>query len=126
MNNGLRWVGCDIHSLSPAEAEIWITAGTERVTATTEIRGRLVGPHCLYATTVEVAYPIRPIPHPPESLPTLTRRVIIPEPSLWDPQSPFIYRAAVELWQDGSRCDRAEFDFGLRARAVNSRGLTWN
>jgi hypothetical protein len=126
MNNGLRWVGCDSHTLSPTEAEIWITAGTEHLTATTEIRGHLVGPHCLYATTVEVAYPIRPIPHPPENLPPLTRRVIIPEPSLWDPQSPFVYRAVVELWQDGSRRDRAEFDFGLRARAVTSRGLTWN
>src|SRR5206468_2968618 len=48
--------------LDPASSELWVTVRVDRRTPTTEVRGRLTGPRCPYATTVEVAYPLRPLP----------------------------------------------------------------
>lgn len=114
MSNRLRQVTAEVRRLSPAEAEVWIVIDAEQVTPTTEVRGRLMGPRRAGATTVEVAYPLRPFPRLPDGVPPLTRRVVIPDPSLWEPEQPFLYRVIVELWQDGQRCDQAEFDCGLR------------
>jgi len=168
MKNQLHEVQAQTHSLSPAAAEIWITAVTERVTPATEIRGRLMGPQSLYASTVEVAYALRacdenpspnpspkrrggpdsrfcpplrfgeglgegfssqalsPFPREPHGMPPLTRRVIIPEPSFWDPQTPLLYRAVIELWEDGERCDQAQFDLGLRTLDGGKDHKYWN
>ena len=67
----------------PAETEIHLVA-PEPVTA------RLLGPRCRFASTVEVAYWFRPAPGLPGTL-----RAIVPEPTLWDPESPFLYEAIV-------------------------------
>ena len=84
--------------LDPAKAELWIQVQVARRSATTEVRGRLVGPRCQGATTVEVAYPLRPLPRTQEEAEnTLTRQVIIPEPSFWDTENPFFYEVIVEL-----------------------------
>jgi hypothetical protein len=114
MSNKLGPVTAQVRRLSPAEAEVWLLIEAERVTPATEVRGRFVGPRCPGVTTVEVAYPLRPFPRPPEGVPPLSRRVVIPDPSLWEPGQPFVYRAVVELWQDGECADRREFDCGLR------------
>jgi hypothetical protein len=73
-----------------------------------------VGPHCPGASTVEVAYALRPFPQLPEGVPPLSRCVIIPEPSLWEPGQTYSYQAIVELWEGGRLCDRAQFEYGLR------------
>jgi hypothetical protein len=114
MSNGLRQVTARVRRLSAVEAEVWLLIEAERVTPTTEVRGRLVGPRCPGVTTVEVAYPLRPFARHPAGVPLLSRRVVIPDPSLWEPQHPFVYRAVVELWEGGERCDLREFDYGLR------------
>jgi hypothetical protein len=117
MSNRLRQVQAVIHSLSPAEVEVWIVIDAEEVTPTTEVRGKLVGPRCMNLTTVEVAYPLRPFSRHPDRMPPLTRRVIIPEPSLWEPQHRMVYSVSVELWQDGRCCDHTDFNCGLRMAA---------
>ncbi len=114
MSNKLRQVTPQLHRLSAVEAEVWLVVEAERVTPTTEVRGRLVGPRCPGVSTIEVAYPLRSFPRHPEGVAPLSRRVVIPDPSLWDPERPYVYRAVVELWEDGQACDRAEFDYGLR------------
>jgi hypothetical protein len=53
-------------------------------------------------------------------------RVVIPEASLWEPQSPFLYEGPVELWQDGVRCDWAVVRHGFRAISLGPRGLRLN
>lgn len=112
-------------SLSPAEAEVWVLADAEAVTPATELRGRLVGPTCPYSTTIEVAYPLRPLskPGPP---PLLARRVNVPEPSFWDPVAPFLYHGVVELWQDGQCHDRRTFRHGFRNARVENGNVVWN
>jgi hypothetical protein len=115
------------HSLDPARAEVRITVTPLHRTPTTEVRGRLMGPSCAYASTVEVAYPLTPLRDPqPAAAGTVQRRVVIPEPSLWDPQSPYLYAGPVELWQDGQLADRVQLRHGLRQFNVAARGLRVN
>ena len=114
MSNKLGQVSVRVYRLSAAEAEVWLMVEAGRMTPTTEVRGRLVGPRCPGVTTIEVAYPLRTFQRQPEGVPPLSRRVIIPEPSLWEPERPYVYRAVVELWEGGQLCDRSEFDYGLR------------
>ena len=113
-------------SLDPAQAELWVSADADRVTPTTELRGRFTGPRCLYAATVEVAYPLRPFGRRPEGLNDPAARVVIPEPSLWDPEGPFVYQGTVELWEDGQRCDQVPLRRGLRRILLGPHGLRVN
>src|SRR5689334_4063070 len=83
--------------LSPVEADVRITFTFRRPVDGLEVRGRLMGPRCRYASTVEVAYPFRPLPAPQDQV-ALPARVLIPEPSLWEPTCPFLYEGPVELW----------------------------
>src|SRR5437868_13397226 len=86
------------HSLDPMAAEVWLTVYPERLTPKTELRGRLMGPSCPYASTVEIAYPLSPLKLSEQQVAGALRcRVAIPEPSLWDLQSPFLYSGPVEL-----------------------------
>jgi hypothetical protein len=126
MSNRITHIEIRNRSLTPAEADVWITVHADHMTTTTEVRGRLMGPTCPYSTTIEVAYPLRPLPHPPADVPPLTMRVVIPEPSLWEPVSPFLYYGPVELWQDGQRCDRVMVRHGLCAALLTPHGLRWN
>ena len=126
MSNRITHVEIRNRSLTPAEAEVWLIVRAEHITETTEVRGRLMGPGCPYSSTIEVAYPLRPLAHPPADVPPLTRRVTIPEPSFWEPESPFLYRGPVELWQDGQRCERVTVSHGLCSSSLTPRGLRWN
>jgi hypothetical protein len=128
VDNRIRQIEVCDRSLIPAEAEVWITVTPERHTSATEVRGRLMGPRCPYASTVEVAYPFRPLP-PDRTLPGstgVTMRVVIPEASLWEPESPFLYQGPIELWQDGQRCDQVKLSHGLRSFRLDERGLRVN
>ena len=91
----------------PAETEIHLVA-PEPVTA------RLLGPRCRFASTVEVAYWFRPAPGLPGTL-----RAIVPEPSFWDPESPFLYEAIVRT-AAGSEFRRT---LGLRSIQLDAGGF---
>ncbi len=130
MTNRIVRVDLFDHILEPAVAEVWVVVQVERVTPTTEVRGRLMGPTCPYASTVEVSYPLRP-PAKGQAAPafgytTLAMRVVIPEPSMWDPQCPFLYHGPVELWQDGKRCDRTKVRHGCYSMTLDAHGMKWN
>ncbi len=128
MENRICGIEVQDRSLNPVSAEVWITVLPEHDTPTTEVRGRLMGPRCPYSSTIEVAYPLRPLPanEKPPDLSGLTARAVIPEASLWEPQCPFLYQGPVELWQDGQRCDQVLLSHGLRSLQRNERGLCVN
>lgn len=128
MENRIRRIEVHDGSLNPVAAEVWIAVLPEQHTATTEVRGRLMGPRCLYSNTIEVAYPLRPVPsHQMPLEPSgLTVRAVIPEANLWEPQCPFLYHGPIELWQDGQRCDRISVSHGLRSLRRSERGLLVN
>lgn len=113
-----------LHDLT--QPEIWIAAEPDAPSAALDLRGRLMGPRCVYATTVEVAYPLRPFVRRPDDWPELSRRVVIPEASLWEPESPFLYQGPVELWEDGTACDQGIVSHGLRLLQLSGRGLRLN
>ncbi len=127
MDNRILDIQLEDRSLDPVSAEVWVNVTPERLTPTTEVRGRLMGPSCPYASTVEIAYPLTPLRRPEHLVPGVVRlRVVIPEASLWDTQAPHLYAGPVELWQDGRRCDRVEVRLGLRQLRLGPRGLSLN
>jgi beta-galactosidase/beta-glucuronidase len=125
MNSRIRSVSLTPLRLTPTEAELAIQLQCTELHPTTEIHGRLMGPECLYSTTVEVAYPIRM--HSRErGRPILHGRVVIPEPAWWDAESPFLYHGPVELWEHESRVESASVRCGLRHVVWNGEQLVWN
>jgi hypothetical protein len=126
MSARLREVVLHNSSVAPAAAEVWVRAVAEPDGPGLELRGRLVGPRCRFAATIEVAYPLRPFVETPPGFAGLAGRVTIPEASLWDPESPFLYRGLIELWRDGRLCDRATVEHGLRAMSLTAKGLFVN
>jgi hypothetical protein len=112
--------------LTPTEAELVVEVTYAPAPPTCELHGRLMGPTCAYSTTVEVAYPIRKSRVSEDDPRKLIGRVIIPEPSWWDPDSPFLYTAVVELWADGRKADESRFSCGLRTAKLTPHGLWWN
>jgi hypothetical protein len=112
--------------LTPTEAELAVEVTYSPAPAACELHGRLMGPTCAYSTTVEVAYPIRKSRVSEDDPRKLIGRVIIPEPSWWDPDSPFLYTAVVELWSDTGKIDATRFSCGLRTAKLTPNGLWWN
>src|SRR5262249_19936731 len=106
MSNRIKYLFVKNVRVNPVQADIDVTVYPETLANGTEVRGRLVGPTCVYASTVEVAYPLRESSREKESAPHISLRVIVPEPSLWEQESPFLYRLVVELWQEGKLCDQ--------------------
>src|SRR5262245_31501700 len=102
--------------LTPAQADVLVSVYPAEVTSTPQVRGRLRGPSCPYATTVEVASPLREFSreYAATGVPHITVRAIIPEPNWWHPDTPFVYRGPLELWQSDQCCERVELTHGLR------------
>src|SRR5262245_52982530 len=98
---------------STARAEVLVVVRVETPVRQLQLRGRLMGPRCAFASTVEVAYHLRPAAEQAGGV-DLRARVVIPEPSLWDPQSPFLYSGPIELWDQGGRLDVVQVRHGLR------------
>jgi hypothetical protein len=112
--------------LTPAEAELAVEVTYSPAPPACELHGRLIGPTCAYSTTVEVAYPIRKS-HVSEDDPRkLIGRIVIPEPSWWDPDSPFLYSGIVELWEGNEKKDGVQVRVGLRNIKLTELGLIWN
>ena len=122
MANRIRDLVVLNHRLDPIETDLHIHVKMDELTASTEVRGRLVGPRCRHASTVEIAYRLHEI----ERGSHIVLRVVIPEPSWWEPQTPFLYQGPLELWQDGVLCDRAEISHGIRRLQLTSKGLRLN
>ena len=125
MPPSLRSVTILDRALSPFEADLLVSVAIDGDTDGIDIRGRLLGPTCPYATTVEVDYALRPLLQPVEGS-DLVRRVIIPEPSFWDPVSPFLYRGHVEVWQHGRLIERVVVRHGLRSVRIGAEGVHFN
>jgi len=115
MSNHIRKTTLEIRRLSAVEAEVWIRVEVERVTPATEVRGKLMGPRCPGITTVEIAYPLLPLPRASATeASTIIVRTVIDEPNMWSEKSPFVYEGTVELFEDGSCLERAPVSVGLK------------
>jgi hypothetical protein len=124
LQNRLMDVELRDHRLVAAAAEVHIVAHLTTPSPTAELRGRLTGPHCAYASTIEIAYPLRPQPTTNASEPIA--RVIVPEASFWEPQTPFLYNGSVELWDDHVCRERIAVRHGFRSLTLGPTGLKVN
>ena len=123
MSNRICKTEIEVRRLSAAHAEIWITVEPEALTPGTELRGKLTGPRCPGVTTVEIAYPLGPLPRRHgEQANTLTVRALIPEPNLWTKTTPFTYNARLELWDNGACADVANLSVGLKQTGRHRSG----
>jgi hypothetical protein len=113
-------------ALTPTLAEVWITAVSQDLLGDQEMRGRLIGPQCHYASTVEVAYQVQPQPRQPDKPTAITGRVVIPEPSLWEPETPFLYRGPVTVWKQQQKWFETTISHGLRRFTISAEGARLN
>jgi hypothetical protein len=125
-SNRLNWIGSYRLTASPAAADIWFRVSVQKLTPGTEVRGRVVGPRCLFTHTAEVVSPLRSVRHTEEEQTALIARTAIPNPGFWDPANPLLYRVVVELWQDGKRCEVSGFDLGFRMIEMGSSNVLVN
>jgi hypothetical protein len=109
--NRIKSVAMSNTRLDPLQAEVRIEVVAEKVTERTELHGNLVGPRCISTTTIEIAYPM--LEESRTSL-SITVRVIIPEPSLWDAETPFVYEGRLILSENGHPVDSVEISHALR------------
>jgi hypothetical protein len=108
----------------PAETEITLTVQVDVLeTAGLELKGRLAGPCTTLAETIEVPYPLKATATE-DGL--LRGRVVIPDPCMWTPETPFLYRGTVELWQQGQRLETAEVQHGIKELFLRQKGLRLN
>jgi beta-galactosidase/beta-glucuronidase len=112
--------------LTPTEAELAVEMRCPQPIPTTELRGRLMGPSCLYSTTVEVSHPIRSAGRHEHGSPVFRGRILIPEPAWWDPDSPFLYHGPVELWEHEHKVEVVRVRIGLRHAVWQDDRLIWN
>ncbi len=110
--------------LDPTEAEVWVSVIKDPGQSISDMDGRFVGPRCRYASTVEVAYPLRPVPHLADDPGSITKRVVIPEPSMWTPQSPFLYEVSLRTVEGDS--ETIELVHGLRMLEFKPQGISLN
>jgi hypothetical protein len=108
--------------LDPIETELGISVWLDKLTPTSIIRGRLTGPRCIYASTVEIAYTMREVSRSDH----IELRVTIPEPCWWDPQSPFLYEGVLEHWENEHLSQRSPITHGIRDLQLTSQGLKLN
>lgn len=128
MTNRIRQCHWYPRILDPTLAEVAVAVYPERLASRTQVRGQVTGPHCEYSTTIEVAYPWRETSrtYEKEGEPHISARAIIPEPSLWEPQTPFLYEATVELFDNGRLSDKVTMRLGLRDLKLGGRGFLLN
>ena len=97
-----------VHRLDPTLAELHIEFAD--LPADVEVRGRLMGPRCQGASTIEIAYPLRKL------TPTVYA-VLIPEPIYWDAERQCVYEGPVEVRRDGQPVGRITLSCGIKVGA---------
>lgn len=126
MANRIHKISVAALTVSPAEAKLRLLVTPERPAAQLAVVGRVVGPHSAYASTIEVAYPMRG--PPPERGPSggLMAHGTVPEPNLWGPAQAFLYQVFLDLTERGRPLDSATLWLGFRTVELGPRGLWVN
>ena len=115
--------------LTPAEAEIRFLVSFPPSAKDLHVRGRLMGPRCPYAATVEVAYPLRELERAQDHAggsASILLRTVIPEPSMWDPESPFLYSGPLGIWEGDRQLEQQNVQIGFVGWGLGTRGLRVN
>ncbi|HEX7376578.1 MAG TPA: hypothetical protein VF278_05670, partial [Pirellulales bacterium] len=132
---------------SHALARIYARLPRAGLPANCVLTGRVSGPTCEYARTLPATVSfVKPrrvsaaeaetlvvdsghsSPHAPREeseAETLVVEAILPDPCFWSQETPFVYRAELELKSDGQSVASAERLFGIRPLGARGRNLVW-
>ncbi len=83
------------------------------------ITGTLTGPECVYGETLPATF--RFADRGPNGPPLA--EALVPEPNLWTPEMPHLYRADVQIACGDAVVERVERIFGIRPLGATPRGL---
>lgn len=97
-----------VHRLDPMLAELRIEFAD--LPPEVEAHGRLMGPRCQGATTIELAYPLRKLNHS-------VYCVLIPEPIYWSAEGQCVYEGPVEFRRNGQPVGKVMLSFGIKVGA---------
>src|SRR6476646_8207256 len=103
---------------SDAQARVYAQFQTSQREGLT-LAGRLRGPTCAYADTLQTTLPFVDR----GSGPSLLAEAYLLEPSFWTPDLPHLYRAELELRRGSEVIARTERPFGLRPLGAIGRKL---
>ena len=87
---------------SQVSADFVIRVNLDGPAAGCVVSGQVVGPRAKGMTTVEVAYSLRVVE---VSDTAVSLKCVIPEPSLWRPETPFVYAWRIEVEAGGEVTD---------------------
>lgn len=108
----------------PAETEVTVTVVLDDPdTDGLELKGRLAGPCTPLAETIEVPHHLR-MTTAEDGL--LRGRVLLPDPCMWTPETPFLYRGPVEVWRHGQLRGSVHVQHGVKELLLKSKGLRLN
>lgn len=102
----------EVVRLTSAVAELLIHADFETDPGDVTLTGSLMGPRCPGAETIEIAYALKPLPR--AAAHRRSARVVIPEPNLWEADSPFTYWGTVETRQGDQSIETRSLEIGVR------------
>ena len=122
-NSVIRHVELFSGSANPAEARVYVVATLvekhQYELKQFKLNGHLIGPRCEFAHTLPARIPF--IDRGSDG--TLLAEAIVPDPCFWTPESPFLYRAELQLNSHQSVVDRRNGIVGIRRLGVRGRQL---
>jgi beta-galactosidase/beta-glucuronidase len=114
--------------IEPSIARVTVLATCTEPADDLRLEGHLTGPVCAYSRTIEAT--MRLVPETPRGKITGTAVLQaggnLSEPCLWEPEHPFLYHGAVELWQDDRKLDERAIEIGVRLVGATSDQLLLN
>lgn len=101
--------------LSAALAEVLIQADFPKSVALSwRLSGQVTGPRCPGSETIEIAFPIRSIDADKRFAHRVLGRIVIPEPNLWEAETPFVYGGMLEIRDGQTVVTTLPIEFGLK------------
>jgi hypothetical protein len=113
------------HRFDPAESVLQVTFHlAPGLAPTCTVTGRLQGPFHRFADSVQIAYKPRPVSvGDPDRV---VVQFVVPEPNLWSPATPYLYKGTLTLQQDDRLIATCMVSTGLRGLKLTSDGLRIN
>jgi hypothetical protein len=102
---------------SPAAASLYVRA--PGLGAECRLSGRIAGPECLRAATLQADFTLEDLGSDPQPL----ARATITEPCFWTPRTPYVYQAHVQVTRQGQVGERYERLCAARPWGAHGRNL---
>ncbi|HWA97289.1 MAG TPA: hypothetical protein VG713_02305 [Pirellulales bacterium] len=106
--------------VNSAEARIYVRAAASA--AGVRVGGRIVGPFCEYARTLQTS--VRLVDRGDHG--GALAETVLPDPCFWTPELPFLYRAEIELTRDATTIAAGTRTFAIRRLATQGDHLSFD